>query len=27
VFMKGGDTCEIDIENVGVLSNPIVDEK
>jgi 2-keto-4-pentenoate hydratase/2-oxohepta-3-ene-1,7-dioic acid hydratase in catechol pathway len=27
VFMKGGDTCEIDIEKVGVLSNPIVDEK
>jgi acylpyruvate hydrolase len=27
VFMKGGDTCEIDIENVGVLVNPIVDEK
>jgi acylpyruvate hydrolase len=26
VWMKGGDTCEIDIEDVGILSNPIVDE-
>jgi 2-keto-4-pentenoate hydratase/2-oxohepta-3-ene-1,7-dioic acid hydratase in catechol pathway len=25
--MKGGDTCEVDIEGVGVLVNPIVDEK
>jgi hypothetical protein len=25
--MKGGDTCEIDIEGVGVLVNPIADEK
>src|SRR6266436_7071392 len=27
VFMKNGDTCEIDIERIGVLSNPIADEK
>ena len=27
IFMRGGDTCEIDIEGVGVLVNPIVDEK
>jgi len=27
IFMKGGDTCEIDIEGVGVLVNPIEDEK
>jgi acylpyruvate hydrolase len=27
VFMRGGDTCEIDIEGVGVLVNPIADEK
>ena len=27
VFMKNGDTCEIEIEGVGLLSNPIVDEK
>lgn len=27
VWMKNGDTCEIDIEGVGVLSNPIADEK
>ena len=26
VFMKGGDTCEIDIEKIGVLRNTIVDE-
>ena len=26
VFMKPGDTIEIDIEGVGVLSNPIADE-
>jgi 2-keto-4-pentenoate hydratase/2-oxohepta-3-ene-1,7-dioic acid hydratase in catechol pathway len=24
VFMKAGDTIEIDIERVGVLSNPVV---
>lgn len=27
VWMKAGDTCEIDIEKVGVLRNPIADEK
>ncbi|HLH97524.1 MAG TPA: fumarylacetoacetate hydrolase family protein [Xanthobacteraceae bacterium] len=27
VWMKNGDTCEIDIEKVGVLRNPIADEK
>lgn len=27
VFMKGGDTCEIEIEGIGVLRNPIVDER
>ena len=26
-WMKDGDTCEIDIEGIGVLVNPIVDEK
>lgn len=27
VFMQPGDVCEVEIEGVGVLSNPIVDEK
>jgi 2-keto-4-pentenoate hydratase/2-oxohepta-3-ene-1,7-dioic acid hydratase in catechol pathway len=27
VWMKNGDTCEIDIEQIGVLRNPIADEK
>ena len=27
IFMKDGDVCEIDIEKVGVLRNPIKDEK
>lgn len=27
VFMKGGDVCEIEIEGVGTLRNPIVDER
>jgi len=27
VWMKNGDTCEIEIEGVGVLRNPIQDEK
>jgi acylpyruvate hydrolase len=27
IWMKPGDTCEIDIEGIGVLSNPIEDEK
>jgi 2-keto-4-pentenoate hydratase/2-oxohepta-3-ene-1,7-dioic acid hydratase in catechol pathway len=26
VFMKHGDVCEIAIEGIGVLSNPIQDE-
>ena len=26
VWMKAGDVCEIEIEGVGVLANPIVDE-
>jgi 2-keto-4-pentenoate hydratase/2-oxohepta-3-ene-1,7-dioic acid hydratase in catechol pathway len=27
VWMKAGDTVEVEIENIGVLSNPIEDEK
>jgi len=27
IWMKQGDTCEIDIEGVGILVNPIADEK
>jgi acylpyruvate hydrolase len=27
VWMKPGDVCEIEIEGIGVLSNPIEDEK
>jgi 2-keto-4-pentenoate hydratase/2-oxohepta-3-ene-1,7-dioic acid hydratase in catechol pathway len=27
IWMKAGDTCEIEIERVGVLSNPIENEK
>jgi 2-keto-4-pentenoate hydratase/2-oxohepta-3-ene-1,7-dioic acid hydratase in catechol pathway len=26
VFMKAGDTCEIEIDKIGILSNPIADE-
>jgi len=26
LFMKAGDVCEIEIEGVGLLSNPVVDE-
>jgi len=26
VFMRAGDVCEIEIEGVGKLSNPIADE-
>jgi acylpyruvate hydrolase len=26
-FMRGGDVCEIEIEGVGLLRNPIVDER
>jgi 2-keto-4-pentenoate hydratase/2-oxohepta-3-ene-1,7-dioic acid hydratase in catechol pathway len=25
-FMKAGDVCEVEIEGIGVLSNPIVDQ-
>jgi 2-keto-4-pentenoate hydratase/2-oxohepta-3-ene-1,7-dioic acid hydratase in catechol pathway len=24
--MKAGDVCEVEIEGIGLLSNPIVDE-
>jgi acylpyruvate hydrolase len=27
VFMKNGDICEIEIQGIGVLRNPVVDEK
>ena len=27
VWMKAGDSCEIEVENVGILRNPIADEK
>ncbi|MGB0632551.1 MAG: fumarylacetoacetate hydrolase family protein [Alphaproteobacteria bacterium] len=27
IFMKQGDTCEIEIENIGLLSNPVRNEK
>ena len=27
IFMKNGDTCEIEIEKVGLLSNPIKNER
>jgi 2-keto-4-pentenoate hydratase/2-oxohepta-3-ene-1,7-dioic acid hydratase in catechol pathway len=27
VWMKPGDTIEIEVEGIGVLSNPIEDEK
>ena len=27
VWMRAGDTCEIEVEGVGVLRNPIVDER
>ncbi|NDF48743.1 MAG: FAA hydrolase family protein [Betaproteobacteria bacterium] len=26
VFMKAGDVCEIEVEGIGVLSNPVVDD-
>ena len=26
LFMKKGDVCEIEIEGLGILSNPVVDE-
>ena len=27
LWMKPGDVCEIEIEGIGTLSNPIVDEQ
>jgi acylpyruvate hydrolase len=27
VWMRAGDVCEIDIEGVGILRNPIEDER
>jgi 2-keto-4-pentenoate hydratase/2-oxohepta-3-ene-1,7-dioic acid hydratase in catechol pathway len=27
IFMKPGDTVEVDVDKIGVLSNPIVQEK
>ena len=27
VWMKGGDVCEVEIQGIGTLRNPIVDEK
>ena len=27
VWMKNGDICEVEIEHIGVLRNPIADEK
>lgn len=27
LFMKHGDVCEVEIEGLGILSNPVVDEK
>ena len=27
VFMKNGDICEVEIQGIGVLRNPVVDEK
>jgi 2-keto-4-pentenoate hydratase/2-oxohepta-3-ene-1,7-dioic acid hydratase in catechol pathway len=27
IFMKAGDVCEVEIEGVGLLSNPVIDEE
>jgi 2-keto-4-pentenoate hydratase/2-oxohepta-3-ene-1,7-dioic acid hydratase in catechol pathway len=27
IFLKSGDTCEVEIEGIGVLSNPVVEER
>ena len=27
IWMKNGDVCEVEFEGVGILSNPIADEK
>jgi 2-keto-4-pentenoate hydratase/2-oxohepta-3-ene-1,7-dioic acid hydratase in catechol pathway len=26
VFMKAGDICEVEVEGMGILSNPVIDE-
>jgi 2-keto-4-pentenoate hydratase/2-oxohepta-3-ene-1,7-dioic acid hydratase in catechol pathway len=26
LFMKAGDICEVEIEGIGLLSNPVIDE-
>ena len=26
LFMKPGDVCEVEVEGLGILSNPVVDE-
>lgn len=26
IFMKDGDICEVEVEGVGILSNPVKDE-
>ena len=26
IFLKPGDVVEVEIENIGVLSNPVIDE-
>jgi 2-keto-4-pentenoate hydratase/2-oxohepta-3-ene-1,7-dioic acid hydratase in catechol pathway len=26
IFMQAGDICEIDVEGIGVLRNPVIDE-
>jgi 2-keto-4-pentenoate hydratase/2-oxohepta-3-ene-1,7-dioic acid hydratase in catechol pathway len=26
VFLKSGDTCSIEIEKIGTLTNPVIDE-
>jgi 2-keto-4-pentenoate hydratase/2-oxohepta-3-ene-1,7-dioic acid hydratase in catechol pathway len=27
LFMKHGDVCEIEVEGIGLLRNPIIDER
>jgi 2-keto-4-pentenoate hydratase/2-oxohepta-3-ene-1,7-dioic acid hydratase in catechol pathway len=27
LFMKAGDVCEVELEGIGILRNPIVDEQ
>jgi 2-keto-4-pentenoate hydratase/2-oxohepta-3-ene-1,7-dioic acid hydratase in catechol pathway len=27
IFMKAGDTIEVEIEKIGILRNPVIDEK